>query len=43
MDYDLALDCFNRVLDYHYDDSETLLEIYSCSTQIGRASCRERV
>ena len=30
MDYDLALDCFNRVLDYHYDDSETLLEIYSC-------------
>lgn len=30
MDYDLALDCFNRVLDYHYDDSEKLFEISSC-------------
>ena len=30
MDYDFALDCFNRVLDYHYDDSEKLFESSSC-------------
>ena len=30
MEYDLALDCLNKVLDYHYDGSETLLEIALC-------------